>query len=324
MLQKFRSDPRYLLRYYGTAISVLLPTCALMVLLRSPARSGYFWYLPAIVMTVVPRFPVIAASCAYAVTISVTVQRASFSPWHLLLVPMSLVLALVATSYIHNAAHDNIRPRWLRRPIGELCALFHLVGFPDWTIVHFIHHRHADDPEMDPHPPAGLSYWRFLNGVKDSIFGALSRRYFDQFGADPVAARAWRQLPLYAFVTQLCKTHFWFLLLGGQSFAFLFLTSIVAKNLHYAFFNYATHVASLDDPSRVIIVNLDDGIFRVINALSHNLYLHKNHHAEPALFDPGRRAVEESRAASQERGVGAQLLDHAARSSLRPDRTLPP
>src|SRR5262245_11930404 len=150
MLQKFRTDPRYLLRYYATTIALLVPICAALAFLRAPARSEYLWYLPAILLVVVPRFLVIVAALVYAAAVSLTVMRATFEPWQLLLVPLSLVLALLATSYIHNAAHDNIRPRWLRRPIGELCALFHLVGFPDWTIVHFIHHRHADDPEWDP------------------------------------------------------------------------------------------------------------------------------------------------------------------------------
>jgi fatty acid desaturase len=288
MLHKFRTDPAYLNEYYRHVVLALLPACLVLATVRPHALADYGWYLPAIVLTVVPRFPVIALAFVYALAVSLTTGRASFQLWHLLLVPVSLLLVLLATSYIHNAAHDNIRPRWLRRPVGELCGLFHLVGFPDWTIIHFIHHRHADDPELDPHPPAGLSYWRFMNGVKDSIFRVLERRYFDQFGDRPEAARHWRQLPLYALVTQLAKTHFWFLLLGGQLFTFLFLTSIVAKNLHYAFFNYVTHVPSPDQPETMVVVNRTQGVFRLINAVSHNLYLHANHHAHPGMFDPGK------------------------------------
>jgi stearoyl-CoA desaturase (delta-9 desaturase) len=264
--------------------------CAALIAQGSAARAEYLWYLPEITLVLVPRFPLIAGAYAYALAVSLSVQRASFSPAHLVLVPLSFYLAILATSYIHNAAHNNIRPRWLRRAIGELCGLFHLVGFPDWTIVHFIHHRHADDPEWDPHPPQGLSYWRFMNGVKDSIFRVLRKSYFSHHGEDNARAqRYWKTLPVYAMAGQILKVHFWYFLFGPQAFTFLFMTSIVAKNLHYAMFNYVTHVPSPEDPSRMTIVNLNDSaFFRVINAVSHGLYFHKNHHDDPNLFDPRR------------------------------------
>jgi stearoyl-CoA desaturase (delta-9 desaturase) len=292
MIQLFRTDPAYLNKYYAKVSAVLLVACGALFALRPPGATSYLWYLPAIVVALVPRFSVILVAYAYAVAVSLTVMRAAYHPAYLLLVPLALYLALIATAYIHGAAHDSLRPRWLRRPVGELCGLFHLVGFPDWTIVHFVHHRHADDPEWDPHPPKGLTYWQFLNGVKTSIFRVLANRYFGAFGEDsPAAQRAWKTLPLFAMITQLLKMHFWFLLLGGQAFTFLFLTSIVFKNLHYAFFNYVTHVPSAEDPEQMVIVNLDRGVFfTIVNALSHGLYFHKNHHETPGLLDPRKPA----------------------------------
>jgi fatty acid desaturase len=288
MIQNFRTDPAYLNKYYAKVSVVLAVVCASILWLRPGAGGSYLLYLPALLLTLVPRFPVIVAGYLYAVGTSLTLERGTFHIGYLALIPLGLYLALIATSYIHNAAHNNIRPRWLRRAIGEACGVFHLVGFPDWTIVHFVHHRHADDSELDPHPPAGLSYWRFLNGVKDSIFRVLTKNYFSNFEHEPRAAHYWRSLPLFAMSAQLLKIHFWFLLFGAQVFTFLFLTSIVAKNLHYAFFNYATHIPSPDDPSQMQIVNLNrSAFFRVVNLLSHGLYFHMNHHDNPNLFNPG-------------------------------------
>jgi fatty acid desaturase len=292
VLQEFRTNPLYLNRYYASMSFVLAAASAFLLWALPTSLRDYLWYLPALVLMLVPRFAIIVTAFVYAVIVALTTMRASFHFGYLTLVPLSLYLALLATAYIHNAAHDNIRPRWLRRPIGELCGLFHLVGFPDWTIVHFIHHKHADDPEWDPHPPRGLTYFRFLDGVKASIFRVLRKRYFESFPDDTRAERAWKTLPLYAMAAQILRTHFWFFLLGPQVFTFLFMTSIVAKNLHYAFFNYATHVPSQDDPNEMVIVNLNHSFFfRGVNALSHGLYFHANHHQNPNLFDPRALAL---------------------------------
>lgn len=287
VIQLFRTDPAYLNKYYLKVSAVLVAACAALLAFQGPPLRTYLVYLPVLLLALVPRFSVILFAYGCSLVISLVPFGDQFRAVHLALVPLALYCALIATAYIHGAAHDSLRPRWLRRPIGELCGLFHLVGFPDWTIVHFVHHRHADDPENDPHPPAGLTYWQFLNGVKTSIFRVLGQRYFASFGDSKAAARAWKTLPLFAMVTQVLKMNFWFLLLGPQAFTFFFLTSIVAKNLHYAFFNYSTHVPSNNQPGEMVIINLDhNAFFKVVNALSHGLYFHKNHHERPNVLNP--------------------------------------
>lgn len=303
MLQRFRIDPAYLNRYYAKVIALLFAACAVLWVVTPPDLASYSLYAPALLLMLTPRFFVILGAFVYAVVVSVTLESADFRLAHLIFIPISLVLALIATSYIHNAAHGNVRPRFLRRFVGEACGLFHLVGFPDWTIVHFIHHRHADDPEWDPHPPAGLTYWQFLEGVKVSIFRVLRKYYVAQFGEGADQRTAWKTLPLFAMATQILKVHFWFLLLGPQVFTFLFMSSIVLKNLHYAFFNWATHVRDPEHPGQMQIINLNASLFfRFANFFSHGLYFHKNHHESPNLFNPGR-----ARQREVTRGVEPQL-----------------
>lgn len=289
MLQRFRNDPAYLNKYYAALLSVLALACAGLTALSPPDWQRYWWYLPAIALPVLPRFMLGVAALSYAAVVSMTIHRDGFRWAHLTLVPLALALTPVVASYAHNAAHRNLRPRFLRRPVGELCSLLHVVGFPEYTVVHFLHHKHTDDPEWDPHPPGALSYWQFLEGARTSVFRVLNKQYAAQFGQEATLRAAWKTLPLLMLLAQALRLHFFYFLLGPYVFTFFFLPTLVGKAAHYAFANYVTHRPDPQEPHGHVIRNLSNGLlYRWLNATSHGFYFHRNHHDNPNLFNPSR------------------------------------
>jgi stearoyl-CoA desaturase (delta-9 desaturase) len=168
-------------------------------------------------------------------------------------------------------------------------ALWQLVGFPDWTIVHVLHHMHADDTVLDPHPPMNKSYWQFLLEMRQTVSMVFANYYFHLWGKNEETLKNLKELGMESKMATFLKIVFWYLVLGPQIFAFFFVFSVVFKMMHYAWFNYATHVYSKDG---VLIVNLDKGLYKFINFVAFGLYYHKNHHLRPDLFDPSKFSQE--------------------------------
>lgn len=283
MYREFRKDRAYLTRYHAYSAIILLAVAGTLVSLAPPKVEYLVATLPGLILLASTRLPLVMMGTAYL--IGALIWRGEFEFWQLIFVPLSVAATLVATGLIHNASHDNIRPRWLRHPIGELCGFFHLVGFRDWVVVHTLHHAHADDPEYDPHPPLDKSYWRFTLGMRESIVKVLVQDYFKHWGQSPESTKKLWWMGKFAMLGHWSKIAIWWTLLPLSAFSLFFALSIALKMLHYAWFNYATHRKSSDGPT---ILNLDSPVYKVANALSFGLYFHKNHHSNPRLFDPRR------------------------------------
>jgi fatty-acid desaturase len=158
-----------------------------------------------------------------------------------------------------------------------------LSGFPEWKIIHVIHHSNPDHPELDPHPPLLMTYWQFAKGMRDSIARVFVTYYFKCFGKEEAAMKGIKRFGLASRLNMFMKVTMWYLLLGPQLFTFLFLSSVAFKMLHFAWFNYATHRPTND---KFEIKNLDHRLYTVINWISFGLYYHDNHHTNPSLFNP--------------------------------------
>jgi stearoyl-CoA desaturase (delta-9 desaturase) len=216
-----------------------------------------------------------------------TREASAITPWHAALVPLGLYLGVLSAVMIHNAAHMIMRPLWLNRLIGELCALHQLYGFAGWQIPHILHHQYPDEPGLDPHPPGDLTFRQFFFGMRRTLRECLGQAYFKVWKDWPGAERTWAAAKFYATYGMGLRLMFWMLLLGPTLFFTLFLPSYVANVLFFAHFNYYTHRPTAD--GGVAILNLDHNLYyNFINRVFFGVYYHSNHHRRASLFNPMR------------------------------------
>lgn len=296
MQRSFNTRDNYINKYYYAHIATFAVLNALLFYFLSPGLETVLLYLPGLLLFVSPKFGVICLSFLYFLAVTLFNSGWQTLPWGAVLMAGAIPATLIVSTFLHNAAHKNFfKSGLVSRITGELCALFQLVGFPDWHIVHNIHHRHSDDVENDPHPTEGLTFWQFLNSFKTTIGQVLAKNYFERHGETARTKRLWTQLSYLLPVNQLLKAVFWFLVFGPVGFTYFYVATIVSKNLLYADFNFSTHAWNGD---AVEIKNLDHNLFyRVVNRTCFGLYFHKNHHIQPNLFDP--RKLEPSDADTQ-------------------------
>lgn len=169
--------------------------------------------------------------------------------------------------------------------LGELVGLWQFAGFPFWAIVHILHHKHADDPTLDRHPPMEKSDWEYLTEMRYSVSTAFANYYFKLWGKTEESMRNLKEFGIELKTAEFLQVIFWYLLLGPQTFAFFFAFAVVFKMMHYAWFNYATHVNTVSGTS---IINLGQGFYKIISFVSFGFYYYKNHHLQPSLFNPSK------------------------------------
>lgn len=281
MYRAFRKNPNYLTQYHAISALILTATAVALCVVIQPSLDYFLITLPGLILLASTRLPFVMSGTVYLV--GTLVWRGELATWHLVYPFLSVAATLMATGLIHNASHDNIRPRWLRHVVGEICGFFHLVGFRDWVVVHTLHHAHADDPEMDPHPPIGKGYWQFTLGMRHSIVKVLVADYYKRWGQTRESRRRLWWMGKFSVLSHWAKIIIWWAVLPLPAFSLFFALTIGLKMLHYAWFNYATHRQGQDGPT---ILNLNSPVYKVANTLSFGLYFHKNHHTNPRLFDP--------------------------------------
>lgn len=281
VLRQFREDPFYLARYHASVCLVLSAATGLVFWLRPPSWTDLLWFLPAMLMMTSVKIQVVLASVAVA--IGTCLWRTEFHLWHLALPVIATAVSFSFVALIHNSAHNSLRPRWLNRPVGELVGLLQLSGFPDWKITHVLHHAHSDDPVLDPHPPGHKGYWEFTVGMRDSVVKAYLVSFFRIFPRDERSMRAVKTFAICSKLGQALKILFLFSVLGPVLFSWLFVPSIAAKMLQFAWANWAAHRPEGDG---FVIRDLDHGWYKIANFFSFGTYVHASHHEVPTLFDP--------------------------------------
>jgi fatty acid desaturase len=251
LLRRFKRDPLFFVKYYGAAFAALVVVDTLASLMwRTRTVTG-------------------------------------FAVWQLGLIPVGVVAGIFSAVMMHNAAHGQLRPVWMNRIVGELCALHQLYGFAGWQIPHLFHHQHPDERGLDPHPPGDLTFWQFFSSMRRTLRQCLGDAYFRLWKGWPGAERAWTALKLLATCGMGLRLAFWALLLGPALFLTLFVPSYVANVLFFAHFNYFTHRPSVDGAPEIL--NLNHNLYyRTVNRWFFGVYFHKNHHEQPALFNPSR------------------------------------
>lgn len=285
MLKKFRSDRNYLAKYHERVGALIMLANVGLVFLLEPELLTTLWYLPCLVLFSSPQVTTVLAGFGYVLVVSVFADL--FEPVFLLGIPLGILLTFPFTGLLHCASHDSMRPKWLNRPVGEIMGFIQLYGFPDWKVLHFMHHSFSDNPELDPHPPITKNYWEFTKGMRNAASNAFLKHYFKHFGQTPEIIASAQRFGRASRFDTVMKLVFWYLALGPQVFSFFYLTSIAFKMLHYAWFNHSTHQSA--DGRRIELRNLNHGLFYpVINALAFGMYFHKSHHLSPSVFNPQR------------------------------------
>jgi len=278
--------PFWLGRYYITNIA-LYGLATLIILSWNNVFSGIsYWWLLSLVPLFLNRFFYIVAGSA-VLSVAVLVVFWQEIPWHyLVLLPFAIYIGHLTAVFMHNAVHFNFNIRWLNPVLGELCALQQLsAGFPVFRLIHNEHHSHSDDPERDPHPPKGYSFWEFVDQSRVMIKNRLSAMYFKKWGTTAQSTRNWELQNLLLIGSRFAKTLFLFALLGPKMFVLLFLPSYLGNVFLFAAFNYFTHIEKPDGSTEVL--NLDNNwYFQFCNKTLYGVFYHKNHHDRPKLFNP--------------------------------------
>lgn len=213
-------------------------------------------------------------------------ETITFESYHLIVVPLSILLGLQAPALMHNTVHFNIKPRWLNEILGEVCGFFVLFGLGPFRISHFLHHAFADT-KFDPHPPEGRGFLHFLTTTQLNTIIVIARKYLDIHGN---TKRSWSILVsemLFYYVGLMTRLLIWFWLLGPTLFVVAFIPAYVTNVLIFAHINFATHKTMPN--GEVEIVNLNETVYhKIVNLLGSGVYFHRNHHRFPHLYNPSK------------------------------------
>ncbi len=204
---------------------------------------------------------------------------------HLVIIPLAIVFGIQVPVMLHNAVHYNIKPKWLNEILGELCGFFVLFGMGPFRISHVLHHAHADDHDLDPHPPMGRSFLVFLATTQLNTIRVISNQYFDKFGRNNSTYSIMGVQMCFYYIGLISRLAIWFMLLGPTFFIAFYIPAYLANLIVFAHINFATHIE--DENGNVEIVNLNHNLYyKTVNFISSGAYFHKNHHKYPNLFNP--------------------------------------
>ncbi|HSW03794.1 fatty acid desaturase family protein [Aquabacterium sp.] len=244
------------------------------------------WWLFGLVPLFLTRFRYIIAGAAVLILLTLWHYRMEMSWGLAILCIAAIYLGHLSAVFIHNAAHLNFRPLWLNGVIGEACALQQLsAGLVVWRFFHAHHHAFPDDPERDPHPPKGYTFWQFIDVARLLIARRLEGLYLKNWGDTAETRKRWKQQNLLLLLSRFAKTLFVFSLLGPKYFALAFVPSYISNVLCLAAFNYFTHQ---EQPEGTVEARNLRGspYFDFCNRFLFGVYYHKNHHRNPRAFNP--------------------------------------
>lgn len=287
MFKYFITDSQYLLKYALKNITLLVLSCLILFSWASTIDSfNLLWlWLTGLVLFVLPYFWLIFLSGLFYISLYIYTNSQSVSAIHFLWIPVGVLLGTMSAAIMHNAAHDNLRPKWANNLIGELCGLFQVTGFAGWRIAHMIHHSHPDIPGKDPHPPMNLTYSQYANSMGVMMKDALTKKYFNVMGVSSKTSLIWTAVLMLSPLIRFLRVLVVLLLLGPTLFVFLYVPFKIANALIYIDFNYRTHRPLADGGFEIVNLN-HHWWFKFLNEISFGSYFHLNHHRHPLIFNP--------------------------------------
>lgn len=283
----FIHDRYYLLKYYLLNLTILGSGCLVLQLQWSRLQDfNHLWlWLIGLILFVLPNFSMIFFSGLFYLGLYLYSQPIVSISMALILILSGTFVGIVSASMIHNASHNNFRPKRINRFLGELNGLFQLSGFAGWTISHTIHHSSPDDPIFDAHPPGTLTFRNYQNLMGTQMKNNLTKKYFDTFGRTLETERIWKTITILLPCVRYIRVLFVMMLLGPMAFTFFFATFKIVNALIFSDFNYRTHRPNQNGD--IEILNLNHNLFyKFLNSISWGSYYHKNHHRKPNVLDP--------------------------------------
>lgn len=277
---QFKKDSKYLLKNNLLRIILLVGALSACGFFLKTDLSKLAWFLVPILLISLASTKTTGAGFALGAGI-LYFQEQQFSPYYLSYVLVAVVTTFPITALYHSASHSSMRPHWLNRIVGEIIGFWHMSSLDEWSIIHAFHHAHSDDLENDPHPPAGQSFLQFMKSTAKNIGASFAKHFIKIHGTE--SSKNFKVIFKLILLRQFLLSTLWFVILGPELYVYLFATNIVFKKVHYAWFNWATHVTV---NNKVEVVNLDKGLYWIINRIAFNLYLHGSHHHRPKAFMP--------------------------------------
>jgi len=237
-------------------------------------------------------------------------EGAVFGPWswaYLGALPIVCYALILCNAITHQCTHGSLPKPW-NRIVGELAGMVVVTRFASWEVLHQRHHRYSDDVAKDPHPvnPSYLGFcWHHLAHIEKTLVQIA----LDVHGDTPENRRIEKLRSLVSFGTGVLLVSAWYHLLGFHAFLFLFLPAGVVGFFQLVHFNWATH-----DPwhprGSFQPVNLDHGVYRLMNRLVLGIYMHANHHKRPHLLNPSK--MEPSLPVLTREEIAAQIAEKRA------------
>jgi fatty acid desaturase len=266
-IKRFYQDRFYHIRSFALHLAVAACVCALLYSLRDADfyRFDFAWWQPLVYL------------------------------------PLGIYFGGLSAVFIHNATHNSFPNRFLNELGGQIAGVHQLWGFLGWKIIHLIHHNYSDKGEMDPHPPKGLSFGRFLAIMFLRSSRTVTQRYREHWGSGFIT----QALHLGVLVTflgmSIAYLAFWFLLLGPEAFVLGYIPSLAFNHWFFAHINYYCH--PLDDATdETAAANLNHNwYYHLANRLWFGIYYHGNHHRKPNLFNPSKLVLEPERNEEREK-----------------------
>lgn len=210
--------------------------------------------------------------------------------WWLILLPHGVLLVFLFTLE-HEATHQTpFRSRWLNEAVGHVTGALLLLPFTWFRYFHLAHHRHTNDPDLDPelegggHPETWPQYLRHVSGwgywlgmaavLWRSAMGRTEARYLPERVKPRVRREARVLLGLYALVCgSLAVTDLvlwlWIVpLVLGQPVLRLYLLAEHAR---------CAQVADMLANTRTTLTG------RLARFIAWNMPYHAEHHAMPSV-----------------------------------------
>lgn len=282
LFSKLRKDPFFFFRYVTTK-TLLFSMIFLICFISLPISPNY------LIISLLGLFFFFANPYVLLTGLAVTVAASAKlnetdSFIIILLMFLGIFLGGWLTMIIHNTAHEQIKPRWINRTIGELAGFTVMMGFINFLYIHILHHIH-EDTEKDPHHNIeGVSFFNYISLSAKNI--GLTYR---EFLTTKVCKNKIQLITVIAcvMINKLLTMQILLFVFGEVLFVNMILPCMIANQLFFAYLNYYTH--PMDDQNRKTIVNLNDSLgHKFANFFYAGILYHKTHHERPQAFNPQR------------------------------------
>ena len=100
----------------------------------------------------------------------IALQASRDSLWLLITLPVYAALLIFLFAPLHETIHFTVfKTRWLNNLVAAPIGFLLLIPFQAFRVFHYVHHRHTQNPELDPEllemKPLHQKYWWYLSGL---------------------------------------------------------------------------------------------------------------------------------------------------------------